>query len=144
MDARAKVYLPSGTNGGGVIHFDQTSNENTISLLINNASSFVQRYNGSAYVNTTVPYTQNMWQNWLISADLSTQTYTLTVDGVSQSGLPFNLANGGNGTFNHVLFIANGTPSQIFVDQVPEPAGLALLGAGAMLPLMRRRTGRSR
>jgi hypothetical protein len=83
----------------------------------------------------------DQWQNYVLVADLTNQLYSITVDGgttaTSSWGGGINTASGwyiyGNGG-------GDGSNGVVYIDGIPEPATMALLGLGGLMVLRRRRS----
>jgi hypothetical protein len=100
------------------------------------------RYAGS-WNNTAVPYTPDTWQHLTVVAHFASQTMDLTLDGNTQTGIPFY---GTIADFGEAFFAAGGSTQAVYLDnvvaytgEIPEPASAALMGMASLLVLRRRR-----
>ena len=87
-------------------------------------------YNTSVY-DITVPYQTDKWQEWDVDYVVGTSTYTLTVGGISQSGLP-----AAPGAVGGVCFVNSGASAGGYyldaVSTIPEPSTVMLLASGLL------------
>lgn len=102
----------------------------------------VRAYNGTAYQTTGLSLTGGAWNRFEIDYTPGANNWTLTINGTSQVLTTFNSRATDRGIGTIQFFIntaAAGNP--FFLDAVPEPASLPLLGMGSlvMLQLSRRR-----
>ena len=74
-------------------------------------------YNGEEIVDTGIAYRLGTWQNVIIKADMSTQTFSLTVEDATADNLHWNGVD--NNVVNDILFGNGDAPKgQFFVDNV--------------------------
>jgi hypothetical protein len=83
---------------------------------------------------TSLRYKVGQWQAWEIDYAIDSSTYSLTLDGVTVSGLS-NLSRGGPGNVQGLCFYSgNGAPNTFYIDAMPaaspEPGTIVLLSTG--------------
>jgi len=128
-DFQAGVELDAGSFNDPDIRF---------SLVTKSDGSIHHYVTGSTYTPTGITgFSTNDWQRWLIDVDLDNNRYNLTVDNQSAFNLPF-FTTGPNPT-SRLLFSAGNTGAQMFIDALPEPTAMTLLGVSGLLLLRRRR-----
>lgn len=152
ITAEWDMYIPSGQDGfvGGfyVVQFlDNDHSGGTTGSL----ATFFFRNDGS--IRQSFNFFQNnpdlpgvtagldRWQRYVLVNDLSAQTYTLSIDGVTSASFGYNYPYLPNGGAKGLLF--NGQENkEFYIDNVrifPEPASISLAALGAMGLLRRRR-----
>lgn len=92
---------------------------------------------GFAVTDTSVTYTEGVWQKWSLDYAVNGSTFDLSVDNQTATGLPSFYSSGVTGF--HIINGSSVTGSAYFDStQVPEPVSLGLMSIAAV-GLMRRR-----
>ena len=115
---RMKLRYMSGATGGTVSVY-----------LFTDGAGNVQTYAPSYVIQDTgLDYIPGQWQEWEMNYVSGASTYSLSIDGVTATGLPVvNTANVGS------FLVSNGGEASAgsnYFDAVPEPSSLLLLGCG--------------
>jgi len=126
---RTRLNIEEGLTGNGFVfqlRWDYTTSELEANLSGNNIGLQFQR---------------DVWQDYKVVVDLDALLASgvqVTLDGVTQTTDKFN-----TGPTDQVTFWRVNGGSDFYVDAIPEPAGLALIGIGAaLIALVRRRAVR--
>jgi hypothetical protein len=86
-----------------------------------------------SYQYTAMPILANTWQRWTLDYVIGAANYTVSVDGTPLT-VP---AYGGGGDWEGLFFGHNGNDTY-YLDAVPEPASILLLGVAGLFGLFRR------
>ena len=94
-------------------------------LLTSTTNADVNFFAAGNYDDTGVDYISGVWQKWEIDLDLDSDTYTVTVDGSKSGTITVEHADR-----DAAYFIArvSAKGGQHYIDAVPEPATITLLG----------------
>jgi hypothetical protein len=127
------VYIegPLNSTKGMVFRFDNLADGTQLSLVANIAMQIVAQSDGNivapnlagSNVDTGLDWTPDTWQEWVIIYDLDTDTFSLTVDGMTASGLQArnNLSNVSRFTWQA---LGNNSGS-FYVDAIPDYSSAA-------------------
>jgi hypothetical protein len=133
------VFLPNdGGNARGVFILDDGNFNSARALVISDGAGHVIAETGPNFslVDTGVPYTPGVWQQWDLDYVIGSSTFGVSVDGVSASG--FASHSVGQVSLGE-LFNGNHTAGTFWLDAVPEPsAALAVCLVGLLIPARRR------
>ena len=133
------VFLPNdGGNARGVFILDDGNFNSARALVISDGAGHVIAETGPSFslVDTGVPYTPGAWQRWDLDYVIGSDTFGVSVDGVSASG--FASHSVGQVSLGE-LFNGNHTAGTFWLDAVPEPsAALAVCLVGLLIPARRR------
>ncbi len=89
-------------------------------------------YDGDYHTLSGISYTNDVWQKWEIDYVVGGATYSLTIDGTTNSGIPLRDTSG-TGDLAKLLIsqpMARGTAFLDECNEIPEPGALALLASG--------------
>ena len=135
----------------GTLHFEtmvntgQTNLNSSTAVGFQNSSSAwgpfvqfmsggkIQYYASSAYHDSGLTYTADVWKKLEIDWTIGSSTFDLTYDGTTVTGLA---TRGTAASMDRIRLSGNGLSH---FDAVPEPATMSLLGIGGLLALVRRR-----
>lgn len=128
----------SGLQGQLQFNFESTGGGKHLRMMVRDESSTVWVKDATfGAVDTGLDVEFEQWQKWEVAYDLDAGTYEITLDGVSSgplNGLLTELTDIGRVRFAHAS-----SDSHYYLDAIPEPASMALMGCGGLLCLVRRR-----
>ncbi len=81
------------------------------------APGYLTNHNGG-FQATSVPYTLDTWQHLIIDFHIGSASYDVSLDGISETGIPMAFGVGVLSDYSQILFAGGGTPSAYLDDVV--------------------------
>ncbi len=89
------------------------------------AAGYLTNHNGIGFQATSVPYTLNTWQHLIVDFHIGSASYDVSLDGISETGLPMSFDLGVLPNYSQILFAGGGTPAAL-LDDVQVTAGASV------------------
>lgn len=125
------LYLNPGADGGFFLH-GASAYYRAIGRLTGGQFAYLDPSN--SYIYSGMPYQTGKWQKWTIDYVVGAPTWKVGVDGASVTVPVYS----GGGDVDGLYFNHFGD-DHFWIDAVPEPGSLVLLGFGGMAFILRRR-----